>query len=61
MFTCPPNLRHSFLTVWKIITFKVDRKVFFPYAREVQQSFGGQKNHFPKGIWNVALHILVCR
>jgi hypothetical protein len=26
--------------------FKVDNKVFFPYAGGGQQSFGGQKNHF---------------
>jgi hypothetical protein len=59
MCTCPPNLTHSALTVCKIITFKVEQKVFFPYARGVQQSFGGSKNHFLKGIWNVTLHILV--
>jgi hypothetical protein len=28
MPTCPPNLRHSFLTVCKIIRFKVKEKVF---------------------------------
>jgi hypothetical protein len=33
MSTCPPNLTHSFLTVCKIITFKVDKKVFFPCAK----------------------------
>jgi hypothetical protein len=32
MLPCPPNLTHSFLIVCKIITFKVDGKVLFPYA-----------------------------
>jgi hypothetical protein len=43
MCTCPPNLRDSFLTICEIITFKIDGKVFFVYARGGQQSFGGQK------------------
>jgi hypothetical protein len=30
MSICPPNLTHSFLTICKIITFKVDKKVFSP-------------------------------
>jgi hypothetical protein len=34
MSTCPPNLVHSFLTVCEIITFKVDKKVFFPMPKE---------------------------
>ena len=59
MCTCPPNLTYSTLTICKIITFKVEEKVFFPYAQGVQQSFGGSKNHFLKGIWNFTLHILV--
>jgi hypothetical protein len=29
-----------------MIRFKVKEKVFFQRAREVQQCFGGQKNHF---------------
>jgi hypothetical protein len=52
MFTCPPNLIHSFPTVCEIITFKVKQKVFFHYAREghvckmcakshIHQSYGG--------------------
>jgi hypothetical protein len=46
MSTCPPNLVHSFLTVCKIITFKVDKKVFFPYAKGGQESFEGPKTTF---------------
>jgi hypothetical protein len=57
MYTCPPNLTHSFLTVYKIITFKVDKKDFFAYDQEVQQSFGGPKNHFFGYIWNESLWI----
>jgi hypothetical protein len=37
-----------FLTVCKIITFKVNKNVFFPYALGGQQSFEAQKNHFLK-------------
>jgi hypothetical protein len=33
MSTCPPNLAHLLLTVCEIITFQVDKKVFFPYAK----------------------------
>jgi hypothetical protein len=51
MFACPPNLKDSILTICEIVMFKVDGKVFFAYAREGQQSFGGQKNHFLKQIW----------
>jgi hypothetical protein len=29
MSICTSNLRHSFLTICKIITFKVEEKVFF--------------------------------
>jgi hypothetical protein len=29
---CPPNFTHLFFTICEIITFKVDEKVFFPYA-----------------------------
>jgi hypothetical protein len=32
MSTCPPNLTHSFLTICKIIMFKVEKIVFFNYA-----------------------------
>jgi hypothetical protein len=42
MSTCPPNLTHSFLTVCKIIMFKVEKKVFFHCALRGQQSFEGQ-------------------
>jgi hypothetical protein len=46
MPTCPPNLRYSFLTISKLIRSKVKQKVFFHCAKEVQQCFVGQKNHF---------------
>jgi hypothetical protein len=46
MFTCPPNLTHSFHTSCKIIRFKVEKKSFFPYAQWVEQSFGGQKTYY---------------
>jgi hypothetical protein len=45
---CPPNLTYSFLTVCKIITFKVDKTVFFPCVKQGQQSFEGKKNYFLK-------------
>jgi hypothetical protein len=48
MFICPPSLTHSFHTVYKIVGFKVEKKSFFTCAQGVQQSFGGQKNHFIK-------------
>jgi hypothetical protein len=34
MSTCPPNLRQSFLTICKIIKFKVDEKGFFLVTME---------------------------
>jgi hypothetical protein len=46
MFICPPNLTHSFHTMCKIIRFRVEKKVFFPYALGIHESFRGQKNHF---------------
>jgi hypothetical protein len=46
MPTCPPNLTHSLLTVCEIITFKVDLKAFFFYAKGGQQSFGSLKTVF---------------
>jgi hypothetical protein len=46
MSTCTPNLRHAFLTIWEIITFKIEEKVFFPYAQGGLQCFGGQKTTF---------------
>jgi hypothetical protein len=33
MLACPPNLTYSFFTVCEIITFKVDKKVFFHCPR----------------------------
>jgi hypothetical protein len=48
MYTCPPNLVHSFFAICEIITFKVDKKVFFPCAKGGQQRFEGPKNIFFK-------------
>jgi hypothetical protein len=45
MFTCSPNLTHSFHTVCKTIRFKVGKNSFFPSIQGIQQSFGGQKSH----------------
>jgi hypothetical protein len=59
MSTCQPNLTHSFLTVCDIITFKVKEKVIFHCAREGQQCFGGQKNHFSASVWLAGSQILV--
>jgi hypothetical protein len=58
MPTCPPNLTHSLLIICKIITFKVDLKVFFLSIEGGQQSFGGLKNHFLESIWIVGVTIL---
>ena len=44
MPTCLPNLTHSFLTVWKIITFKVDKKVFFYLRPKGTVEFWRRKN-----------------
>jgi hypothetical protein len=55
MCICPPNIKDSFLIICKIITFKVDGKVFFAYARGGQQSFGGQKNPFFGYIYGMSL------
>jgi hypothetical protein len=46
MSICLPNLTLSFLTICKIITFKVEEKVFFAFVRGGQQSFGVQKTTF---------------
>jgi hypothetical protein len=45
MSTCAPNLTHSFFTICKIITFKIE-EFFFPCAWGGLQCFGSQKNHF---------------
>jgi hypothetical protein len=36
MFTCPPNLTHSFHTICKIIRFKVGKRSFVPSAQGVK-------------------------
>jgi hypothetical protein len=59
MSTCRPNLTHSILTNCEIITFKVEEKVFFHCAREGQQCFVGQKNHFSASVWLAGPQILV--
>jgi hypothetical protein len=61
MFICPPNLTHSFHTVYKIIRFKVEKKGSFPSDQGVQQTFGGQKNLFLEYVWIKGLQILVPR
>jgi hypothetical protein len=33
MSSCPPSLAYSFFIVCEIITFKVDKKVFFPLPK----------------------------
>jgi hypothetical protein len=47
MSTCPPNLTHSFLTVCKIITFKVEKNKI-PLCPKGQQSFEGKKKPYFK-------------
>jgi hypothetical protein len=47
MSTCPPNLVHSFLTVCEIITFKVDKKDFFPVPEGDNRILKAQKTTFP--------------
>jgi hypothetical protein len=59
MSTCPPNLSYSFFTIYEIITFKVEEKVFFSSIWRRQQCFGTQKNHFLDYMWNEPLCILV--
>jgi hypothetical protein len=46
MSTCLPNFMHSFLTVCEIITFKVDKKVFFPVPKEDSRVLEAQKTTF---------------
>jgi hypothetical protein len=46
MSTCPPNLTHSFLTVFLIIKFKVDEIVFFYVPMGDNKVFKAQKTIF---------------
>jgi hypothetical protein len=46
MPTCPPNLRHSFLIVCKIIRFKVKKKVFFTVPKRDSSLSGAKKTIF---------------
>jgi hypothetical protein len=46
MYICLPNITLSFLTIYEIITFKVEEKDFFALAKGGPQSFGVQKNLF---------------
>jgi uncharacterized integral membrane protein len=46
MFTCPPNLTHSFHTVCKIIRFKVEKKKFFSQCLRGTVEFWGPKKPF---------------
>jgi hypothetical protein len=43
MSTCPPNLTHSFLTLYKIITFKVDEKVLILVPKGNRRAFEAKK------------------
>ena len=55
MFTCPPNLAHSFVTICEIIIFKVNKKFLISCAKGGQQSFEGQKKTFSSrhGLCNI--------
>jgi 16S rRNA A1518/A1519 N6-dimethyltransferase RsmA/KsgA/DIM1 with predicted DNA glycosylase/AP lyase activity len=55
MSTCLPNLVHSFLTVCKIITFKVDKKVFSPVPKWDSRVLKAQKTTFSSrdGLWDI--------
>jgi hypothetical protein len=46
MPTCPPNLRHSFLTVCEIIRFKVKEKVFSTTPKRYSSVLGAKKTIF---------------
>jgi hypothetical protein len=46
MSICLPNLTLSILTICEIVTFKVEKKVFFAPAKGGQQSFGSKKTTF---------------
>jgi hypothetical protein len=47
MFICPPNLAHSFLTVCKIMKFKIDEKVVFPVPMENRRVLEVKKLKIP--------------
>jgi hypothetical protein len=55
MSTCPPNLVHSFLIVCEIITFKVDKKVFFLVPKGDNKVLKAQKTTFSSshGLCNI--------
>jgi hypothetical protein len=46
MSTCPPNLTHSFLTICKIITFKVDQKKISPASKGDSRVLKAKKTIF---------------
>jgi hypothetical protein len=46
MSTCRPNLKHSFLTVCEIITFKVEEKVFFQWPKRDNSVLEAKKTIF---------------
>jgi hypothetical protein len=58
MSTCPLNLTHSFITVCKIITFKVDKKVFFPCAQRDSRVLKAKKTIF-KSRYGMCLSIFL--
>jgi hypothetical protein len=54
MSTCPPNLAHSFHTIFEIITFKVDKK-FSPVPKGDSRVLKPQKTTFSSkhGLCNI--------
>jgi hypothetical protein len=66
MSTCPPNLTHSFLTVCKIITFKVKQKVFSTVPErdssvlEAKKTISGRKYWLPDFILMFLFELDTC-
>jgi hypothetical protein len=50
MFIRPPNLSHSFHTVCKIISFKVEKKFFTMCSRGIAKFWGPRKSVFRVGM-----------
>jgi hypothetical protein len=46
MSTCPPNLRHSFLTICEIIRFKSKKKLFSTMPERYSSVLGAKKTIF---------------
>jgi hypothetical protein len=58
MSTCPPNLTHSFLTICKIITFKIEKKVFSPAQKGDSRVLKAKKTIF-KSRYGMSLFIFL--